>query len=226
MKPTPFDIETAPRDLTILEKLVPTFTAPSNYKDPEKIAANIAEQKEKWFEKAALSPVTGRVLVIAYWPEDQTAPTILEAPTEADEPRILAAFWDEVRSFQFRIWSGWNIGSFDLDFLIKRSWFHRVPVPMGAIMSGRYMASKWRDLMKVFQTTNFKAEYTSLQDAAEFLGVGTKDADGSKNFAALYAADPEKARAHVTNDLALVHAVGGVIDPDPETIQEENARSA
>ena len=42
------DIETGPRPLAEIDHLCPTFSAPSNDKDAEKIAANIAEQKTAW----------------------------------------------------------------------------------------------------------------------------------------------------------------------------------
>jgi hypothetical protein len=212
---TLFDIETGPRDQQILAALMPAFSAPANYKDPEKIAANIAEQKNKWLEQAALSPVTGRVIVIGF--QHGTAPAvILEAASEADEARILAAFWAEVQRHPSREWAGWNIHGFDLDFLVKRSWFHRLAVPMHLIMSGRYVASRWNDLMKAFQAPDWKAPFTSLEDAARFLEIdlGGKDDGVSARFAQVYAEDREKALAHARNDLRLAAAVGEVIAPE------------
>src|SRR5688572_8585619 len=59
-----FDIETAPLPDEQIAPFVPEFSAPSNYKDPEKIKAYIEGEKVKWLEQAALSPLTGRVVAI------------------------------------------------------------------------------------------------------------------------------------------------------------------
>ena len=61
-----FDIETGPRSRAELAECVPTFEAPSNWKDSEKIRAYVAEKEAEWFQSAALSALTGRVLAIGY----------------------------------------------------------------------------------------------------------------------------------------------------------------
>ena len=40
-----FDIETGPRSRAELAECVPTFEAPANWKDPEKIRAYVAEKE-------------------------------------------------------------------------------------------------------------------------------------------------------------------------------------
>ena len=50
-----FDIETGPRSRAELAECVPTFEAPSNWKDSEKIRAYVAEKEAEWFQSAALS---------------------------------------------------------------------------------------------------------------------------------------------------------------------------
>ena len=58
-----FDIETGP-DGQSASAQMPEFSAPSNWKDPEKIAAKIADQEETWWEKLALNPLTGETPAI------------------------------------------------------------------------------------------------------------------------------------------------------------------
>ena len=59
-----FDIETGPLPVAQLVDLMPEFEAPKNFKDPEKIEANLKQQEARWIEKAALSATTGQVLAI------------------------------------------------------------------------------------------------------------------------------------------------------------------
>lgn len=216
-----FDIETGPLPEGEIAHLAPAFAAPGNYKDPEKIAANLAEQKAAWLARGALSPITGRVLAIGIKPAGE-APSFLEAPTADDEPALIAAFWHYLEhgtadhSDYVRL-LGWNIEGFDLPFLVKRSWKHRIPVPMRILMSGRYLGPRFIDLMKTFQAPNFKEPFTSLGVAAGFLGVGAKSGSGA-DFAALYAKDRPAALAYLANDLALTEAVGDVLIP--EAIQD------
>lgn len=72
MKTIFFDIETGPLPENELAALMPPFdpseVKTGNIKDPEKIAAKIAEaevnHKRDFIEKAALDPLTGRVVAI------------------------------------------------------------------------------------------------------------------------------------------------------------------
>lgn len=208
-----FDIETAGFAEADIIHLAPKFEAPSNYKDPEKIAAAIAEQKANWLKRAALSPITGRVLAIGIKPRD-AFPIIFEAPTPEDERSIIVGFWDYVKEGEF--WSameGWNVEGFDLPFLIKRSWKLRIPVPMALVMSGRYLAPRFVDLMRTFQAPNYREDFTSLDTAAKFLGVGAKTGSGA-HFAETYATDRAAALAYLENDLSLTEAVSAVLIPD------------
>ena len=67
-----FDIETAPLPESELAALVPPFdpaeVRTGNLKDPDKIAAKLAEaeanHRRDFIERAALDPLTGRVLAI------------------------------------------------------------------------------------------------------------------------------------------------------------------
>lgn len=208
-----FDLETAGFPEADIIHLAPKFEAPSNYKDPEKIAANLAEQKANWVKRAALSPITGRVLAIGIKPRD-ALPLIFEAPTPEDEGSLITGFWDYVNANEF--WStmeGWNVEGFDLPFLIKRSWKLRIPVPMALVMNGRYLSHRFVDLMKTFQAPNYREDFTSLDTAAKFLGVGAKTGSGA-HFAETYVKDRAAALAYLENDLGLTEAVADVLIPD------------
>ena len=208
-----FDAETGALPEAEIIHLAPAFAAPSNYKDPEKIAAYVAEAKRKWIADAALSPITGRLLAIGVKPHGE-APFFLEAPTPEDEPNLIAGFWELLSdASKFAKLAGWGIETFDLPFIIKRSWKHRIPVPMTTVLqNGRFLGPRFLDLMKIFQAPNWKEGFTSLDTAAQFLGVGKKNGEGAK-FAETYAKDRAAAIAYLANDLTLTESVGDVLVP-------------
>jgi hypothetical protein len=206
-----FDIETGGLPEAEIGHLAPAFAAPGNYKDPEKIAANIAEQRAKWLERAALSPITGRILAIGVKPAGRN-PIFLEAATPDEEPNLIAGFWQMIGERDYQRFMGWNIEGFDLPFIVKRSWKHRIPVPMGLVMSGRFLGPRFVDLMKTFQAPNYREDFTSLGTAAKFLGIGEKNGEGA-HFAETYAKDRDAALAYLANDLALTEGLADVLSP-------------
>ena len=60
-----FNIETAGLPKDEILHLMPEFTAPSNYKDSEKIQAWKAKKQEDWFLDASSSALSGKILAIA-----------------------------------------------------------------------------------------------------------------------------------------------------------------
>lgn len=203
MKYILFDIETAPLPESDINNLVPEFEAPGNYKDAEKIKANLAEQRAKWLEKSALSPVTGRVDAIGILRLDQEHPdSIYVGVDEHDERSALTEFWDCVRThLENHIFIGFNCHKFDLPFLIRRSWKHGVRVPLG-VQEGRYFGRNFTDLMESWALGN-REERISLGNLAAYLGVGTKEGSG-KDF---YALPIEAKKAYLTNDLKLTREI-------------------
>lgn len=201
------DIETAAQPREAIEHLKPAFTAPGNYKDPVKIAENIAEQERKWFENAALSPLTGRVLVIGIKQFGAgNAPTILEG----SEEHMLRNFWQIVGyADQFDQFYGHGLHGFDLPFIVKRSWLHRIPVPMHTIFGDRGYINPRRfiDTMQAFACGDKGAGYIGLDTVARFLGLEGKTEDLGPQFAEVYAQDRPRAIAYHVRDLDLVEAV-------------------
>lgn len=176
------DIETRPKPLADLQKIMPEFTAPANWKDPEKIAANIAEQQAKFIEKAALSPLTGTVESYGYYDDkdDHYACGDVDSQPEAI---LLATIWQRLTdhdAFTEDVY-GWNLCGFDLPFIIKRSWANRVKVPSTALewYRGRsYLNGHFKDLMQFF-CIGSDERYMKLDAACDMLGLEKKvDLDG------------------------------------------------
>ena len=219
MKTIFFDIETGPLPENELAALMPPFdpaeVKTGNIKDPEKIAAKIAEaevnHKRDFIEKAALDPLTGRVVAIG----------LLDATTgqfsvigHDDEAKTLSEIWDVCRAEHGRInqMVGFNNYQFDLPFFIRRSWKHRVPVPFG-IRRGRYWANEMIDLRDGWQLGDRQAR-GSLDAIAKHLGLGGKNGDGI-NFATLWQNDRAKAIAYLRNDLELTAKIAAVLGVAP-----------
>ena len=179
-----------------------------------------AAEKAYWADKiadAALHAECGRVVVIGCLSADQGKLLII-GEQNPDEATILKDFWAVYIKMKAtrRKMIGVNILSFDLPFLITRSWVLDVPVP-GTVCErkGRYvnfdplfvdlremwlMGRKWGDCE------------SSLDHMVKTLGLGSKtDGEAGKCSGATFAAmwesgDPEQraaARAYLVNDLQL-----------------------
>lgn len=207
-----FDIETRPLPFDRIKHLMPEFTAPSNYKDEEKIAANIAEQKAKWIEKAALSPMTGQVC--AFGTLIEGAVGICLDPEGENEAQMLSNFWSAV-GHGTRLF-GWNIKSFDLPFMIRRSWLLGVSIPTSIFYRGGARGFSFDngviDLMEVWNCG--QRDFVGLNTAARFFGVGQKLGDGA-DFHKMLADTPAHAAAYLEQDVLLTARVAwkmGVLD--------------
>ncbi|MES2995881.1 MAG: hypothetical protein V4733_03635 [Verrucomicrobiota bacterium] len=187
-----FDIETGPLPLAGLEAMMPEFEAPGNYKDPEKIASAIAEKQAAWLERAALSPVTGRVLAIGGEADGQAFQII-----NSDEALLLHLFWSII-SRRTRL-VGFCSHKFDLPFLLRRSWRHDIAFP--DIVGPRGYFENSVDLAEVWQCGD-RTESISLDRLAKHLGVGKKSGNG-KDFAQLLETDRESAIAYLAHDVEL-----------------------
>lgn len=194
-----FDVETGSQPPDVLAKLKPEFVAPSNYKDKDKIAANIAEQEKSWLDRAALDAITAKVLVVGILEDDK--PTYLEGSEKA----ILEAFWLwlDLQLGAGNIVAGFCIFRFDLVMLYRRAIINGVPVKLNHFRNNnnRYWRDGLVDIAEQWQLGN-RDQYISLDMLARVLGVGAKNGDG-KDFAALYATDRVKALAYLHNDLLL-----------------------
>ena len=225
-----FDIETGPLPESELAALVPPFdpveVKTGNLKDPDKIAAKLAEAEANhridFLDKAALDPLTGRVVAVGLLKRTPHPGPLPNAEREKrgefhvighdDEAATLREFWDVTRGEMGRInqMIGFNSNSFDLPFLIRRSWRHRVPVPFG-LRRGRYWSDEMVDLRDAWQLGDRQAR-GSLDVIAKHLGVGAKNGHGA-DFAKLWQSDRVKAVEYLRNDVELTarvaEALGG-----------------
>jgi predicted PolB exonuclease-like 3'-5' exonuclease len=217
-----WDIETGPAPADELEAIAPTFEAPKNLKDPAKIEAAIAEKRADWFERAALSPITGRVLCIGFAdPSTGTTWTIGDQP-HLDERAIVARFFDSLADCAMGSAAklvGWNVHGFDLPFLVKRAWALGIHVPpyLRPSSGSRFYWPSWLvDMRQIWGLGEHQPE-GSLDVVARYLGVGRKNGEG-KDFARLFHGTTEQRKQaldYLENDVRLTMAVArrlGVIE--------------
>ena len=210
-----FDIETGALPETELAALVPPFdpaeVKTGNLKDPDKIAAKLAEaelnHRRDFFERAALDPLTGRVVAIGLLYPDSGEFVVIG---DDDEAAMLREFWETAKGEMGRInqMAGFNSNAFDLPFLIRRSWRHRVAVPFG-IRRGRYWSDQMVDLREAWQLGDRQAR-GSLDAIAKHLGIGAKNGSGA-DFAALWQSDRANAVEYLRNDLDLTTKLAEVL---------------
>jgi hypothetical protein len=215
MNTTFFDVETGALPELEIAAMMPPFDPAEvkvgNLKDPEKIAAKLAEaeanHRRDFFERAALDPLTGRVVAIGLL---HLAGGRFDVVGHDDEAQTLREFWSACRGEIGRVnqMVGFNVYQFDLPFLFRRSWKHRVEVPFG-IRRGRYWGDEMVDLRDCWQLGDRQAR-GSLDSISKHLGLGAKNGDG-RAFAELWRADREKAVAYLRNDLELTARVAGVL---------------
>lgn len=200
-----FDIETGPADDETLGRIMPKFDPPSNYKDPEKIAENIAGQQLAWRNKAALSAISGVIIAIG-WQDDKGQNTIWSGEDEANT--IHRFFCDYLASGQ-PDWVGHNIFGFDVPYLVRRSWVHGIRIPetfKDAIGKGYgYRRGNLIDTMQLWTCGN-REDRISLDNLAKLLKVGAKTGDGAF-FAETFKKDQSAALDYLRNDLAMTRAV-------------------
>jgi len=197
-----FDIETGALPLAELEAIMPEFEPSKALKDPEKIAADIAGKRSEWIDRAALSPVSGQILAIGYIGEAGEPQTMMggEGFTERF---LIEDFWDRFGAVNTMRFIGFNCKSFDIPFLVRRSWKYGIKVP-------REILAKWGserviDLLEVWKIGN-RDQSISLNNLCKYLGLGEKTGNG-KYFAEMMEADPIKAREYLEQDILLTRAV-------------------
>jgi hypothetical protein len=208
--PVFFDIETGP-DGQSASAQMPEFSAPSNWKDPEKIAARIAEQEETWWDKLALNPLTGEIVAFGFRYKGQSysvSPTATlkegfkkEALVDLEQV-LLIGVERLISKAGARSWVGHNIYDFDLPFIVRRFWRYGMKMPAGW-RQGNWWNNWLIDTHKLFALGKFK-DYVSLDKLALHLGHPKgKDGKSGAGFHELLRDNEEEALAYLDADLQL-----------------------
>lgn len=210
-----FDIETGP--LPVDQLHIPPFNPADvklgNIKNPDLIAEKIQKAEEShtadYIRNAALDALSGQVLCIGYrFQHDKPAVLCSDADGEAV---MLIQFWRLLSDLERQPkLVGFNIKSFDLPFLIKRSWKHRIQVPYW-LRQGRYWNDLVVDLREVWQLGDSRA-HGSLASICRHLGLGEKAGNGA-DFSLLWNTDRQAAIDYCLQDIKLTQAVADILIP-------------
>jgi hypothetical protein len=185
------DLETAPLPLADLEAagLVPAFEADRRLKDEAKIAQDLADKKAAWYDKAALSAVTGKVIMIGILDHNHAKVGMLAEAKPVKSACDRLFFSNEAELLQWGMRElgakgqhssmqriiGHNVKAFDLPFMRRRCWATGASW-IGPVMSGRYWADNVVDTMELWACGDYQARI-SLDNLGKLLGVGNKSDD-------------------------------------------------
>lgn len=193
------DIETIARPGA--EVLLPEPSAPANYKDPEKIAAYIAEARAKQAEKMALDKRTCQIVTIGWAAGDGEVCCFDVDAHICDEATMLRAVWKlwGHPDFTYSPVVGFNIYSFDLPILMRRSCLLRAR-PTVQWRARKYQQEPALDLMQEWVGWD---GYASLKDVCRECGIPEPEGDGAD----VATMTPEQRIAHCKSDVEATRAL-------------------
>lgn len=164
------DIETIPGDKVADYIALKKYHAPANIKDPEKIAANIEEQKEKDAMKAALYWWTARVVCICCIDTKTQEKFIF---MDVDEKKMLKEFFLFCRNEHHFVAQNY---SFDIPFIIGRAMALDIGVPLNI---RPYGWQNLNDVSFIFGRYSSDSQRSSLADYCFGLGLDPKLGEGT-----------------------------------------------
>lgn len=189
------DIETIPSEtMPSLDDL----QAPANYKDEAKIKAwKEANQVEAW-KKQALNSMQGRIICIG-WSWNGESDTLVDPD---DEESIINGLMLDIQKISNEIRSplvfvGWNISTFDLPWIWRKSIQYNLPELRKAIPKDNRL--NYIDLMKAW-ASDYK-DFVSLDSCAKFLGIPHETEQGSSVFDWWQAGEIDKISEHCKRDI-------------------------
>lgn len=197
-----FDIETAP--LPDAADYLEPAEAPSNYKDPAKIAAVVAEKNAENLSKCGLDVDLCRVVAIGLWRETMDEPIAMTVGPNfsGDEARMLGWCWDYIGSAHL---VGFNCLGFDLPVLLRRSLYLGVAAPH--IQIDRFKHPQVTDLMDELSYSG-KLRLRGLSFYARRFGIAVPDGlTGADIAQAVKDERWDDIRAHVEADVTKTAAL-------------------
>jgi uncharacterized protein YprB with RNaseH-like and TPR domain len=223
-----FDIETEQGPLFeiegFLKPVIPTKTAEK--KGQEAVKDYIEQGKAKQLEKAALSPLLGRVFSVCIADAEKSFTVI--STVEHDEDYCIRVLFQVLTDAyrQNRIAIGWNVKSFDLPFIVRRALVLGIPIPPQLRPTGAarfFWPDYIRDLREIWSAGEYGQVSGSLDDLALAMGMQTKPFAGA-DYAKTYRENPEQARLYSMLEMNAMESLAlraQIIDPMPENGEEE-----
>jgi hypothetical protein len=201
MKHIVFDIETIPQDEARLLALAPEFTAATNLKDPEKIAASIAKKRADYLADAALNWKTAEVVLIGAGDD-----TEIQSLTADTEKKLLGefSFGPGRRAGRRRGRGRAQRQGFDLPMLVNRARVQGLKIPANLLpfWKGR---PQWADnIFDTLENLSFGKSFegNGVDDVARVFGLPPKLGHGG-DFPLLWRADRAGALAYNRRDVEI-----------------------
>ena len=200
---------------------MPEIKAAGNLKDPVKIAADIEDKKAKFYDQAALNPLTAKVCAVGVWEVGKASPVLHHSKDEKDLITVFSNLCvgnvsgvPEIEIITF------NGISFDIPFLCRRAlkygknlfpWFFGIDGSLSRNAPLIDLAAIWDCRRK---------DYVSLNELSIHLGNGTKT-KSKELFWQTLKRDVKEAEAYLTHDLSLTYenakSMGLINDPPERT---------
>lgn len=202
------DIETAPSARGMATPYPTDRQAPSNYKDPEKIAAWHLKDEADWraglAKECALSARLGRVVAVGF--RTNGTSHCITAIDPEDEAKVVAFLLNEIaRADRVVTFNGL---SFDLPYLHVRAAILglRIPYNAGQYLR-RYVTNPHADLRAIL--TNWDSRVTgTLTEWCSAFGIENGDTTTGADIGAMVErGDADGIFAHCQHDLAATHAL-------------------
>ncbi len=176
-------VQTAPSTATA--KFMPTFTAPTNYRDPIKKREYVDSKVTSYIEKAALDAMRAEIVVAGLLginddeveffcvdpPKDESSPAIIKDGYKAhffkSESNLLLALLGKLDTKTHLV--GQALTSFHLPMLIRRSLCHGFQVPDRYLPKPRYFNSyNCFDFCEAWSLGKKEDQYVSLENLVMF----------------------------------------------------------
>ena len=201
------DLETAPR--LDIQKIVPAGKAAANIKDPAKILAAIAENRQKKIDLAAVNVNFGRIVVLGHGTGTDGVWHVPIFHTEDEERVGLEEFWDDWAAAGSPVFCGFFASQFDVPMLVRRS--QLLGVVPGVLELGRYRHPSVLDLAQVL-TFDWMLDAEKLSTYARVFGLPHDDeTTGSEMPGLIAAGEYNQVAEHCRCDLELTHRLAHVL---------------
>jgi predicted PolB exonuclease-like 3'-5' exonuclease len=212
------DVETVA--IPDVETYIEPVSAPSNYKDPEKIAQYILEARNAAAVKASLDVDLARIVALGYRREDGSI-DVLRCPDEREERFALGVLWEQHRRHPGAKWLTYNGLEFDLPLVLRRSLYLEIPAP--EIQVDKYRHPQVLDLMSILSMQG-KLRWHSMGFYAARFGLPVEpDITGAEIAERFLAGDWDAIEKHCRYDVETTWRLAQRIGVVPSVTEKTNA---
>ena len=202
------DIETlGTSDPAEIELIKAGMKAPSNYKDPQKIAEYIEGNLSEKIAQTSFNSGLGRVLSVSWAKGLTAAPTVAYAEHADQEGDIIREFFADFDEYHSEILAA-HYAIFDLQFITNRSVALGIPLP--PVTSWPRDIVPWSKGVLCTQTAwAGRRDKVSLKNLCHYLGIeGAKDDISGADVGPLFhKGEHARIKAYAAQDVKLVQAV-------------------